>query len=64
MYPRSAAPYRLVTERAAPGRTLTMTWVPERTGNWLFHCHDNSHGCANSALDGTTLVAEHLAHEG
>ena len=28
-----------VTEQMAPGRTMTMTWVPERAGEWLFHCH-------------------------
>jgi FtsP/CotA-like multicopper oxidase with cupredoxin domain len=39
-----------------------MTWVPERTGNWLFHCHDNFHVLRNQPLDGTQLPAEHLAH--
>ena len=53
---------RVVTERAAPGRTFTMTWVPERTGNWLFHCHDNAHVLRNRPLDGTSLPAEHLVH--
>ena len=28
-----------VTEQLAPGATMTLTWVPERAGNWLFHCH-------------------------
>jgi FtsP/CotA-like multicopper oxidase with cupredoxin domain len=28
-----------VTERVQPGGTRTLTWVPERPGNWLFHCH-------------------------
>jgi FtsP/CotA-like multicopper oxidase with cupredoxin domain len=53
---------RVVTERAAAGRTFTMTWVPERTGNWLFHCHDNFHTLRQRPLDGTPLVAEHKAH--
>ena len=53
---------RVVTERAAPGRTFMMTWVPERTGNWLFHCHDNFHTLRNPRLDGTPTVAEHKAH--
>ena len=53
---------RVVTERAAPGRTFAMTWVPERTGNWLFHCHDNYHVLRNAPLDGSALPAEHLAH--
>ena len=53
---------RVVTERAAPGRTFTMTWVPERAGNWLFHCHDNFHTLRNPPLDGSQLVPEHEAH--
>jgi manganese oxidase len=28
-----------VTDLMLPGATLDMTWVPEREGNWLFHCH-------------------------
>jgi FtsP/CotA-like multicopper oxidase with cupredoxin domain len=53
---------RVVTERIAPGRTATLTWVPNRAGNWLFHCHDNFHTLRNAAFDGTPLVAEHLFH--
>jgi len=26
-----------------PGATATMTWIPERAGNWLFHCHIPEH---------------------
>ncbi len=37
------SPHRVVTERLAPGHTATMTWIPERAGYWLFHCHDNNH---------------------
>ena len=53
---------RVVTERTAPGRTFTMTWLPERTGNWLFHCHDNYHVLRNPPLDGSALPAEHRMH--
>lgn len=36
----TGAPGRMaVTERMAPFTTMTMTWAPERAGNWLFHCH-------------------------
>lgn len=28
-----------VTEVVNPGHTFDMTWTPERSGNWLFHCH-------------------------
>ena len=30
---------KAVTESMLSGRTLSMTWVPTRPGNWLFHCH-------------------------
>jgi FtsP/CotA-like multicopper oxidase with cupredoxin domain len=56
------APYRVVTERTPVGRTFTMTWVPERAGNWMFHCHDNFHVLRNAPLDGTPLPPEHLQH--
>jgi len=28
-----------VTENMQPLQTMAMTWVPDRDGNWLFHCH-------------------------
>ena len=62
VYTSATPPYRVVTERTAPGRTFTMTWVPERAGNWLFHCHDNFHVLRNAPLDGTPLPAEHRQH--
>lgn len=30
---------KVVTEMMLPGGTMTMRWVPERAGNWVFHCH-------------------------
>jgi manganese oxidase len=62
VYSASVPPYRVVTERTAPQRTFTMTWVPERAGNWLFHCHDNFHVLRSPPFDGTLLPAEHLVH--
>ena len=36
----AGAPGRMaVTERMGGFTTMSMTWVPERAGNWLFHCH-------------------------
>lgn len=32
-----------VTERVASGGTFALSWVPERAGNWLFHCHMLGH---------------------
>jgi manganese oxidase len=62
VYAPAASRQRVVTERLAPGRTATITWVPERAGNWLFHCHDNYHVLRNAPLDGTPLPAEQLMH--
>jgi FtsP/CotA-like multicopper oxidase with cupredoxin domain len=28
-----------VTELLRQGRTFTLTWTPDRSGNWIFHCH-------------------------
>ncbi|MBL0170324.1 MAG: multicopper oxidase domain-containing protein [Gemmatimonadaceae bacterium] len=30
---------RVVTEMLPGNGTMSLTWVPERPGNWLFHCH-------------------------
>jgi len=30
---------KAVTEYMSPGATMTMSWVPTRPGNWLFHCY-------------------------
>jgi FtsP/CotA-like multicopper oxidase with cupredoxin domain len=33
----------VVTERLSEGTTMTMTWSPERAGQWLMHCHLHFH---------------------
>ncbi len=33
----------VVTQLLTPFSTLSMSWVPERPGNWLFHCHFQLH---------------------
>jgi FtsP/CotA-like multicopper oxidase with cupredoxin domain len=40
--PGAATPPRdlmVVTQRMPPFTSMSVTWVPERPGNWLFHCH-------------------------
>lgn len=32
-----------VTQYLEPGSTASLTWVPERPGRWLFHCHMVAH---------------------
>lgn len=31
------------TERMIPGATMYATWIADRVGNWLFHCHIPTH---------------------
>lgn len=31
------------TDRMVPGATMMLSWVPDRLGNWLFHCHTPGH---------------------
>lgn len=62
VYDRSGAPDLVVTERLVAGRTIAMSWIPDRAGNWLFHCHDNYHVLRNSPLDGSSLPPEQTAH--
>ncbi|WP_309672289.1 multicopper oxidase domain-containing protein [Gemmatimonas sp.] len=37
-YSGDARPF-LVTQLMLSGETMRVSWVPERSGNWLFHCH-------------------------
>lgn len=41
---------RVNTEDLNVGSTMTITWIPERPGNWLFHCHLPEHFRANGSL--------------
>jgi manganese oxidase len=34
---------RVVTHRLLEGETMSIVWTPERSGNWLFHCHILDH---------------------
>jgi FtsP/CotA-like multicopper oxidase with cupredoxin domain len=50
-------PNRLaVTERMPPFSSMSTAWVPERAGNWLFHCHFQIHIAPLARSNG------HLAH--
>ena len=59
----------VVSEFMAPNRTMTVSWVPTRAGNWLFHCHFLVHMSAaqrvarafgsERARDDGTHAAEH-----
>jgi manganese oxidase len=49
-----------VTELMLPGGTARLAWVPEREGNWLFHCHFPFHMGAGVSL--TPPVEDGGAH--
>ena len=44
-------PRMAVTERMSAFSTMDLTWVPERAGNWLFHCHFQVHVMPHGKLD-------------
>jgi FtsP/CotA-like multicopper oxidase with cupredoxin domain len=44
-------PRTVVTEPMLAGQTMRMSWVPDRAGNWLFHCHLLVHMASNQRLD-------------
>ena len=49
-----------VTEQIQPWGTRTLTWSPDRPGNWLFHCHLTFHVTAEARLDHD--VNDHADH--
>ena len=46
---RAAPGQMAVTQLMAPFSTMSMTWSPDRPGNWLFHCHFALHNTPHSA---------------
>jgi len=51
---------RVVTDLMGIGQTLRLTWVPERDGNWAFHCHIPEHIEARGPLG--MLASGDLTH--
>ena len=60
---------RVVTEPVKAGHTFDMTWMPERAGNWLFHCHILDHMMGNYKApwlygpDGPPPMSTHMRDE-
>jgi len=51
------------TERLRGAGTASLTWVPERAGNWLFHCHIVPHFAPRPLLGtGTRLPPDSVPH--
>ncbi len=42
----------VVTQLVPGGGTLSLTWRPDRAGNWLFHCHNMDHVSPDRRLGG------------
>ena len=40
-----------VTEGMVPMSTMRLRWIPQRAGNWLFHCHRALHVAAERLTD-------------
>jgi FtsP/CotA-like multicopper oxidase with cupredoxin domain len=56
----------VVTQRMPPFTSMSMTWVPERPGNWLFHCHFQVHvarGAVIDLLDANVSKSPNDSHE-
>ncbi len=52
----------VVTEAVTAGSTMSMTWSPDRPGNWAFHCHLNGHVTPNPVIgDARPSPGERLA---
>jgi manganese oxidase len=47
------------TQRVAVGQTFDMTWTPERSGRWLFHCHMVPHMTPPAPRPGVVPAAAH-----
>jgi manganese oxidase len=52
----------VVTQLLNPGETMTMTWRPEREGNWVFHCHVSEHISPERHLGRSHADSGHTAH--
>jgi FtsP/CotA-like multicopper oxidase with cupredoxin domain len=52
----------VVTEHIDPGRTMSMTWVPEEVGRWIFHCHMFVHMTPHEPLIGQAAAS--ASHSG
>jgi FtsP/CotA-like multicopper oxidase with cupredoxin domain len=53
----------VVTERLPPGSTMTMAFLPDRPGSWIFHCHLNWHVVSNPRMGEEKLSPEERERE-
>ena len=52
-----------VTQLLNPGETFALSWVPEREGNWVFHCHFPFHVSYHQTMaeDANPVIAPRIA---
>jgi FtsP/CotA-like multicopper oxidase with cupredoxin domain len=55
---------QVVTHLLPPAGTITLTWRPERAGNWLFHCHVMHHVSPDRRLSDDESQDAHGGHGG
>jgi FtsP/CotA-like multicopper oxidase with cupredoxin domain len=51
LVPRPGLGQLVVTQLMAPRSSMSMTWSPDRPGNWFFHCHIALHLTSDPFLD-------------
>jgi FtsP/CotA-like multicopper oxidase with cupredoxin domain len=49
----------VVTQEMPPGGTFDMSWIPERPGHWLMHCHMTFHMMQPENLPGYAIAAHY-----
>ena len=62
----SAAERRMaVTEYMAPLQTMSISFVPNRSGNWIFHCHFTGHIAPRESFeaDRASMTGMNMAHD-
>jgi FtsP/CotA-like multicopper oxidase with cupredoxin domain len=52
-----------VTQNMQPYTTMVLSWMAERPGNWLFHCHLAFHVVPSTRLGAREAIGDGLAHE-
>lgn len=60
----TASQRRLVnTELMRVGGTMDMSWVPEKPGNWVFHCHFAFHVGGDQVLEPAAVATGAAVHQ-
>lgn len=53
---------KVVTQLLSIGQSMRMSWIPERPGNWLFHCHMLIHMSPDNVRLRQKLVDKSVKH--